>query len=53
VGAELTIVSYTLLLPIKPMEVPIVVFSIQVETLEKLITPKLIQLVLPKIGIGT
>jgi hypothetical protein len=35
------------------MEVPIVVFSIQVDSLEKPITPKPIQLVLPKIGVGT
>jgi hypothetical protein len=34
------------------VEIPIVVFSIHVEALEKPITPKLIPLVLPKIGVG-
>ncbi len=49
-GAELAIVPYTLLLPIEPMEV-LVIFNTQVEVLEEPITPKLIPLVLPKIGI--
>jgi hypothetical protein len=35
------------------VEVPIVVFSTQVKTLEKPITLKPIQLILPKIGVGT
>jgi hypothetical protein len=34
------------------MEVPVVVFSIQVQVLEKLIIPKPISLVTPEIGIG-
>ncbi len=34
------------------MKVPIVVFSTQVEVLEKPITPKLVPLILPDIGVG-
>jgi hypothetical protein len=34
------------------MEIFIVVINIQVEALEELVTPKLIPLVLPKIGVG-
>ncbi len=36
-GIELAIVSCTLPLPIEPMEVPIIVVNIKVETLEELI----------------
>jgi hypothetical protein len=42
---------YTLPLPIEPMEI-LVVFNIEVEVLEEPITPKLVLIVLPKIGIG-
>jgi len=34
------------------MEVFVVVFNIQVETLEELVIPKLMPLVLPEIGVG-
>jgi len=50
-GAELAIIPYTLPLPIEPMEI-LVVFNIEVEVLEEPITPKLVLIVLPKIGIG-
>jgi len=51
-GAKLTIIPCTLLLPIELVKVPIVVFSTQVEVLEKLVTPKLVPLILPNIGVG-
>jgi hypothetical protein len=51
-GAELAIVHYTLLLPIKPMKTPIIVSSIQVEILGEHVTPKLVPLVLPNIRVG-
>jgi len=51
-GAELTIGFCTLSLPIKFVEVLVVVVSIQVEELEKPITPKLVPLAIPKIGVG-
>ncbi len=51
-GAELTIVSCTLPLPIKFGEIFVVVISIQVEAMEEPITPKPIPLVIPKIRIG-
>jgi hypothetical protein len=43
------ILIVTLPLPRKLVELPIVIFSTQVEALEKPIIPKPIQLVLPKI----
>jgi hypothetical protein len=51
-GVELPIVIYTLPLPIKLTEVPIVVFSIHVKVLGELVTPKPIPLILPKIKVG-
>ncbi len=51
-GIELAIVSYTLPLPIKSMEIPIVVVNTQVEALEELVTPKPIPLVILEIGVG-
>jgi len=52
VGVELTIVLHTLLLPIKLVEVPIVVSNIHVEVLEEPIIPKPIPLTLPENGVG-
>jgi hypothetical protein len=51
-GAKLAIVSCTLSLPIESMEVLVVVVSTQVEGLEELVIPKLVPLVIPKIGVG-
>jgi hypothetical protein len=51
-GVELTIVFCTLFLPIKSMEVLVVVVNIQVEELEELIIPILVPLAIPKIGVG-
>ncbi len=51
-GAELAIVPYIVPLPTKLVEVFVVVFNIQVEVLEEPIIPKLVPLVLPKIGVG-
>ncbi len=51
-GAKLAIVSCTLPLPTKLVEIPIVVVNTQVEALEKLIIQKLITLIIPNIGIG-
>ncbi len=51
-GAKLTIVSCTLSLPIKSMEVLVVVVSIQVEELEEPVIPKLVPLGIPKIRVG-
>ncbi len=51
-GVEMAIISYTLPLPIEPMEVPIVIVRIQVEALEELVTPKPIPLIILKIGVG-
>ncbi len=39
-------------LPTEFVEIPIVVVSIQVEGLEEHVTPKLVPLVIPKIGVG-
>ncbi len=43
-GVELAIVSCTLSLPIKSLEVHVVVVNIQVEGLEELVTPKFVPL---------
>jgi hypothetical protein len=51
-GAELTIVSCTLPLPIKFGGVLVVVVNTQVKALEEPIIPKPIPLVIPKNGIG-
>ncbi len=51
-GVELAIVLYTLLLPTEPMEVHVVVFSIQVEVLKEPIIPKPIPLTLLEIGVS-
>jgi len=51
-GAKLAIVSCTLSLPIECAEVLIVVVNIRVEGLEKPATPKLVPLIIPKIGVG-
>jgi hypothetical protein len=51
-GTKLAIVSCTLPLPTKLMEVHVVVVSTHVEALEKLVIEKLIPLIIPKIGIG-
>ncbi len=51
-GTWLAIVSCALPLPTEPMEILVVVVIIQVKTLEKPVTPKLIPLIIPKIGVG-
>ncbi len=48
----MAILSCTLFLPIKPMEVLAIVVSTHVEGLEKPIIPKSIPLIIPKIGVG-
>jgi hypothetical protein len=49
-GTKLTIVSCTLSMPIE--FVLVVIVSTPVEELEKPITPKLVPLIIPKIGLG-
>jgi hypothetical protein len=51
-GTKLAIISCTLSLPTKYMEVPIVTICIHVEGLKKPITPKPIPLMIPKIMVG-
>jgi len=51
-GAKITTISYTLFLPIKLVEVFVVVVSIHVEELEEHVTPKPIPLTIAQIGVG-
>jgi hypothetical protein len=51
-GVELAIVSCTLSLPTKLVEIPIVVVSIQVKAFKEPATPKPTPLVILEIGIG-
>ncbi len=50
--ADLAIVSCILFFPTKFVEVLVVIVSIQVEELEKLITPKFVPLAITEIGVG-
>jgi hypothetical protein len=51
-GTKITTVFCTLFLPTKLVEVFVVVVSIQVEELEEHISPKLVPLSIPQIGVG-
>jgi hypothetical protein len=51
-GAKITIVSCTLFLPIKRVEVFVVVVNFHVKELEKHVTPKLVPSPIPQIGVG-
>jgi hypothetical protein len=51
-GKKLAIISCTLPLPTKLVEILVLVVNTHVEALEKLVTQKLIPLIIPKIGIG-
>ncbi len=49
---ELAIVSYSLYLPVKSMEIPIILVGTHVKELEKHVIPKHVPLAIPKIGVG-
>jgi hypothetical protein len=51
-GVDLAIIYCTWPLPIKHVEVPIIVVSIHVEALEEHVIPEPIPLVIPEIGVG-